>query len=49
MKTLLVVLSVLLFSLSTSVFAVCDKGGRTYKTGDKVGPFTCMADGSWRR
>jgi hypothetical protein len=47
MKSLLAV--VLLFSVSTSVFAVCQKDGQTFQTGDKVGPFTCMADGSWRR
>ena len=47
MKSLLAV--VLLFSLSTSVFAVCQKDGQTFQTGDKVGPFTCMADGCWRR
>lgn len=49
MKTLLAVVSVLLFSWSTSAFAVCELEGRTYQTGDKVGPFTCMADGGWRR
>ena len=49
MKTLFAVMSVLLFGFSTSVFAVCQKDGRTYQTGDKVGPFTCMADSSWRR
>jgi hypothetical protein len=49
MKTLLAVVSVLLFGLSTSAFAACVKDGQNYQTGDKVGPFTCMADGSWRR
>ena len=49
MKSLLAVVSVLLFSLSTSAFAVCQKDGQTYQTGAQVGPFTCMADGSWRR
>ena len=49
MKSLLVVVSVLLFSLSTSAFAVCQKDGKSYQTGDQVGPFTCMVDGSWRR
>ena len=49
MKTLLAVVSVLLFSLSTSAFAVCQRDGQTYQTGDQFGPFTCMADGSWRR
>ncbi len=49
MKTCLCIVSVLLFGLSSSVFAVCEKDGRAYQTGDKVGPFTCMADGSWQR
>ena len=49
MKTLMTVLSVLIFGLSTAAFADCTRDGRTYKTGDKVGPFTCMANGSWKR
>lgn len=49
MKTLRIVTSVLLFGLSSSVFAVCMKDGRAYQTGDKVGPFACVANGSWRR
>jgi hypothetical protein len=49
MKTLRIVTLVLLFGLSSSVFAVCIKDGRAYQTGDKVGPFTCVANGSWRR
>jgi hypothetical protein len=49
MKSLRVVISVLLFSLSTAAFAACQRDGQTYQTGDQVGPFTCMADGSWRR
>jgi hypothetical protein len=49
MKTLRTVMSVMLFSLSTSVFAVCTKDGKTFQTGEKFGPYTCMADGTWRR
>ena len=49
MKTLRIVTWVLLFGLSSSVFAVCMKDGRAYQTGDRVGPFICTADGSWQR
>lgn len=49
MKTIVIFVSIFIFSLSTSVFAVCTMDGATYQTGQKVGPYTCMADGSWRR
>lgn len=49
MKTLLIVISLFVLGYSIPAFAVCVKDGRTYQTGDKVGPFTCMADGSWKR
>ena len=49
MRIYLAVVPVVLLVLSTSAFAVCQKDGKTYKTGEKVGPFTCMNDGSWRR
>jgi hypothetical protein len=48
-KGLFVVISVLLLGYSFSALAVCEKDGKQYQTGDKVGPFTCMADGTWKR
>jgi hypothetical protein len=49
MKTCLIFASVLMFSISTAAFAVCVMDGKTYQTGAKVGPYTCMPDGQWRR
>lgn len=49
MNTLLVVVSVLLLGLSNAAHAVCVRDGRTYQTGDQIGPYVCMPDGTWRR
>ncbi len=49
MKRIFGALAVVLFALSFNAFADCEKEGKKYKTGDKVGPFTCMPDGSWKR
>ncbi len=49
MKMTSLVLLVLLFGFGSSAFAACLRDGKTYQTGEKVGPFTCMADGQWRR
>ncbi len=49
MKTIISLISLLLFGLSTSAYAVCNMDGKTYQAGQKSGPYTCMADGSWRR
>lgn len=49
MKTIIYLGTVFVFALSTSAFAVCTMDGRTYQTGQQSGPYTCMADGSWRR
>jgi hypothetical protein len=29
--------------------ATCTLNGAAYQTGTRVGPYTCMPDGSWRR
>ena len=49
MKIVLTALAILLFGFGSSTFAACFRDGTTYQTGDKIGPFTCMADGQWRR
>jgi hypothetical protein len=49
MKTLFAVVSVLLLSISNAAFAVCIRDGKTYQTGDQVGPYICMPDGTWRK
>jgi len=49
MKKLLLVLALIFAGVSVSAFADCEKDGKKYKTGDKVGPFTCMPDGTWKR
>jgi hypothetical protein len=49
MKTLLFVVSVLIFGISNAAFAVCVRDGRTYQTGDQVGPYVCMPNGTWRK
>jgi hypothetical protein len=49
MKKLLVVIALSLFGISLSAIADCEKDGKKYKTGDKVGPFTCLPDGKWGR
>lgn len=49
MKTLQGILLALLLSVGSSAIADCQRDGRTYRPGDKVGPFTCMPDGKWRR
>ncbi|QYO63123.1 hypothetical protein [Leptolyngbya sp. 7M] len=28
--------------------AICEYQGQTYETGDTVGPYVCMPDGSWQ-
>lgn len=28
--------------------AACEYQGQTYQTGDTVGPYVCMPDGSWQ-
>lgn len=42
---------VVLVLLHTSLVAVADcvKEGHNYKTGERVGPFVCTADGTWKR
>jgi hypothetical protein len=49
MKKLLIVIALSLLGVSVSALAECEKDGKKYKTGDKVGPFTCMPDGKWSR
>ena len=49
MKKLLVVIALSLLGFSLSASAECEKDGKKYQTGDKVGPFTCLPDGKWGR
>ena len=49
MKALFAILSLLLFFVSTTAFADCVMDGQKYRTGERVGPYTCMPDGRWRR
>ena len=49
MKTLSVSILCMLLACSLSAFADCVKDGRSYKTGERVGPFICTADGTWKR
>jgi hypothetical protein len=34
--------------LALPTWADCVYEGQTYKTGDRVGPYVCMPDGSWQ-
>jgi|KBSMisStandDraft_5_1062788.scaffolds.fasta_scaffold03234_4 hypothetical protein len=36
-------------AISLSAFADCTRDGRVYRTGDRLGPFICTADGTWKR
>lgn len=49
MKKLMFAILVTFFAASLSAAAECERDGKKYKTGDKVGPFTCMPDGTWKR
>jgi hypothetical protein len=49
MKTFLIFLSVSIFSISTAAFAVCVRDGKTYQTGDQVGPYICLPNGKWQK
>jgi hypothetical protein len=49
MKALITIAMVVMFGMSAAAWANCVRDGRPYKTGERVGPFTCMADGQWRR
>lgn len=49
MKTIYSTLFALLTSFATSAFADCVMDGNTYRTGQRVGPYTCLPDGSWRK
>ena len=42
--------SIVTFTLTVSVaYADCYFDGQRYRTGERVGPFVCMPDGTWRR
>lgn len=52
-KFLLLSLSALLpllapLFLASPAHATCEYEGTTYQTGQTVGPYTCMPDGSWQ-
>jgi hypothetical protein len=49
MKKLALLIFVTFFAASVSAATECEKDGKKYKNGDKVGPFTCMPDGTWKR
>ncbi len=49
MKKLVLMVFMVLFAASVSAATECEKAGKKYKNGDKVGPFTCMPDGTWKR
>jgi hypothetical protein len=50
MKNLLAIaIAALCFTCPLLAFADCERDGQTYPTGARVGPFTCTADGSWKR
>ena len=39
-----------LLTLTAAVtYADCHHDGKSYKTGERVGPFVCMPDGTWSR
>lgn len=40
---------VLLLGSVKEAAATCTLNGAAYQTGTRVGPYTCMPDGSWRR
>jgi hypothetical protein len=43
------VVMVLLMGSVEEADATCNLNGVAYQTGTRVGPYTCMPDGSWRR
>lgn len=49
MKKRMLAVLLMLFAASLNAAAECERDGKKYKTGDKVGPFTCMPDGTWKR
>ncbi|MEO6021775.1 MAG: hypothetical protein ABIP64_01380 [Burkholderiales bacterium] len=49
MKSLSISILCMWLACSLSALADCVKDGHTYKTGERVGPFICTADGTWKR
>ena len=49
MKKLVLMVFLACVAASASAATECEKDGKKYKNGDKVGPFTCMPDGTWKR
>lgn len=35
--------------IASSAYAECTREGQTYQTGDTVGPYICMPDGTWQQ
>jgi hypothetical protein len=46
---LLTLVTLACWAICTAARAECVKDGKTYQTGDRVGPFTCTANGTWQR
>lgn len=42
------VIAVALLLVASNAWADCSYNGGVYPTGTKLGPLTCMPDGSWR-
>lgn len=50
MRPLVVIVGVILLIGATAppAWADCSYGGRLYPVGTRLGPLTCMPDGTWR-
>src|SRR5712671_6228188 len=48
MKNLLIVFSVIFVCSTATAYANCNHNGQSYPPGARLGPSTCMPNGSWQ-